>query len=502
MNHIEDGVSLAHTQVVGYEVGQGNAIEADFRVQSTYGNLAPAGLQNPSSFSTVFGAGGSTKYPTYDHFLSEDTDRVQWVPSRWFTRGALRLEVRTSDVEHNGTTERTAVIASNENVATGPDMYQRIGDEMWYGLAVRFDGNYPVAPPGGGWLLLQQWFAQNITLGVSGGSPPLALEVYTNGQFRIEVRGGAKATAGDTAPETTVGDIGLATTGVPHFFLFHVKWSDTSSGLVEVWHRAGGQVFPDTPQFSHTGINMLTVGGTQLDTYLQTCLYRSTRAETQAMEVGVSVAQPSRQKVEEALDESVQKSKFIVGVPRSTSQDEYPTFRESFTGNNALATGTVYYVYFVARRSMLITKLGAYVNTASVGATKQRLGLYTVNPVTFDLTPVAHTANVATLFDTTTKVTSSLVSLNLDATAGSWPTSYQIVEGASYCIGVISVGHSTIPQLRGLSLVNAIYDDSPKIVQSKTAQTDIGGGNAAPGSVVTAASIFQTGVCPGVVVAE
>jgi hypothetical protein len=179
----------------------------------------------------------------------------------------LRCEVRQSDFNNNGVSDRTEF--------TAPGITYVPGQDFWIASAIRLDPTFP-SITGTVWQLLWQFFGE--TGGTSTGSPPLALEV-DNDQLHLTVRGGAKALPIDDAPLERGHQIAPATKGVWHELLVHPVFATDTSGSVEVFHRERGGVFPASPQVVDHGINVLTVGGVEQWLYPEFGQYRATRPE-------------------------------------------------------------------------------------------------------------------------------------------------------------------------------------------------------------------------------
>jgi hypothetical protein len=210
----------------------------------------------------------------YDHALLADPSRVQAVsgPTRRPSFSA-RFEVRNGDYDTQW---------SDRSELTATKTLWREGNEIWYSTSILLPSSSPL-PPAGGWMLVAQWFAQDIPAGVSGGSPPLAIEVTPAGNFLLDVRGGPKATADELAPRNDGYLLGDAAPDVWHDFLIHAKWSSGSDGLVEAWEREAGGRWTADPQVSAAGPNVLTVAGHVLPTYSEVGIYRPRRLETQVV---------------------------------------------------------------------------------------------------------------------------------------------------------------------------------------------------------------------------
>jgi hypothetical protein len=122
-----------------------------------------------------------------------------------------------------------------------------LGADEFYGLDVRFPSNWQEPDVGGGigWgMTIAQFNFQNIW------GAPLTLTAHAN-DVRLTLQSGACAfgtgcaynnggapTGGvPTAYAVPPGQLALATW---HQFIVHVRWSASSSGVVEVWHRLKG----------------------------------------------------------------------------------------------------------------------------------------------------------------------------------------------------------------------------------------------------------------------
>ncbi len=222
---------------------------------------------------------------SYDHAGIQAPNRLQAVTTPSFAgKCAIRIEVRPGDLGGSGT---------DRDEITGTRTLWHNGDNAWYSLAFMLDPNRPKPAPGG-WMLIHQFFAQDIRAGISGGSPPFAIEITPAGQIDVDVRGGVKASSDDAAPWEHQTYLARATPGVWHALLIHIRWSSSSDGLVEVWHRRGSDSFPPTPQVSLRGPNVLTVAGHVLPVYAETGIYRSHTTTDQIVYYGGLTAAPTR----------------------------------------------------------------------------------------------------------------------------------------------------------------------------------------------------------------
>jgi len=228
----------------------------------------------------------------YDHLSDQLPSRVMAVTSPGGRPGcAIRVEIHQGDIDHGGSDR-------DEFTATGT--LWRNGQDVWYAMSFMLDRSSPL-PPAGVWMLVHQFFAQDIPAGVSGGSPPLAVEVTHAGAILIDVRGGSKASAYDRAPRDSGYWLSDATPGTWHDLIFHVRWSTGSDGLVEVWQRQPNGAFSAAPQVSAPGPNVLTVAGHVLPVYAETGAYRSTTSVVQTVYHGGLWAAATRTAVQAAL---------------------------------------------------------------------------------------------------------------------------------------------------------------------------------------------------------
>lgn len=127
--------------------------------------------------------------------------------------------------------------------------------------------------------------------------------------------------------------------------------------------------------------------------------------------------------------------------------------------------------YFTCRKSQTITKIRTVVgSTNQIGATLCRIGLFTAD-ASDNLTLVASTANDTSLWATANTVYDKALSS---------PTSYTVVRGQRYAIGMLVVGASQAPGLVGFTLGNsAIGNTAPRTGFLIGSQTDL------PSSIAT-----------------
>jgi hypothetical protein len=263
-------------------------------VNAAVANAAEA----PPSFSGGCYAKGdgnlkASELGDYSFVMLQEAGRLQATTEPGWKGGcAIRVEVREGDVDSNATDR--AEMAGNKIV-------WRAGDDVWYAMSFMLDSQSPMPSPSG-WMLVDQFFAQDKSRSISGGSPPLALEVEPQEGPRkgifVHVRGGAKPSAEASAPRDSSYRLSEASPGSWHELLIHVKWSGGSDGLVEVWQRQPNGLFSITPQVSATGPNVLTVAGDVLPVYAETGIYRSRAPYAQVVYYGGLWARPDRVEAE------------------------------------------------------------------------------------------------------------------------------------------------------------------------------------------------------------
>jgi len=163
---------------------------------------------------------------------------------------------------------------TNRSEISRPQVLWRSGQTKWYALSLLLGRRHPW-PGRGGWMIVTQFFAEDVHHGLSGGSPPVAIEVTSSGHLVLDIRGGRKVAPTAAAPLSAEYDLGTATSGVWHDLLLRVTWSTDAAGRVEAWQRTRGQRFTRTPQVDARGPNVLTVAGDVLPVYAEVGIYRS-----------------------------------------------------------------------------------------------------------------------------------------------------------------------------------------------------------------------------------
>lgn len=264
---------------------------------STSSGAAPArftgGCVDPSGPSALTAG----QLGSYEYILTGSQGSVEAVPNSQLPgRCAISVTVRQGDfMRTSAKTNRTEFAA--------PHTLWYSGESVWYALSFELTAGSPL-PRAGGWMLVDQFFAQNVAGGISGGSPPLSFEITPKGQIRMHVRGGAKSKGAESAPRNNSYFISPVRRGVWHDLLIHVRWSTTDSGLVGLWQRASNGAFATAPQVSVGGPNVLTVSGSVLPVYAETGIYRSTSPQDQTVDYGGLWARADRAEAEAFFSEN------------------------------------------------------------------------------------------------------------------------------------------------------------------------------------------------------
>jgi hypothetical protein len=225
----------------------------------------------------------------YSFLMVQAADRLQATDSpSWDGACSLRIEVQQGDVDSNATDR--AEMAGNQ-------VLWRDGESVWYALSFMLDPRSP-PPPRSGWMIVDQFFAQDRGRSISGGSPPLSLEIQQPGGIFVKVRGGEKSSEGAAAPRDSAYRLGEARSGTWHEVMIHAVWSTGSNGVIEVWQRDPGGDFSPAPAIVAAGPNVLTVDGDTLPVYAETGIYRSRAADSQVAYYGGLWARPDRTEAE------------------------------------------------------------------------------------------------------------------------------------------------------------------------------------------------------------
>ena len=165
---------------------------------------------------------------------------------------------------------------------------------------------------------------------------------------------------------------------------------------------------------------------------------------------------------------SFNSSVLLASLHSDAAIETYP--RSSVTtANSGISNGEVRLTNFTPLSDMTVTGITVVTGaTAQAGATLVRLGLFTVNTLTNEVTLVARTAN-----DTTICATPNTAHRRVFDTTGGFPDSYQLVAGTRYAVGLIVVGASTTPVLHAAGSGAAMLSLAPRMNGLLTGRTDL-----------------------------
>lgn len=152
----------------------------------------------------------------------------------------------------------------------------------------------------------------------------------------------------------------------------------------------------------------------------------------------------------------------------------------------APASGRVDLMYVEAYRDLTITQIGSMSRQTAVGTLNgHRKGLYTVDPVTGNLTLVARTGLQSSAVYTATN-TEYVSPLN---TTGGFPASYRMESGKLYAFGHFITWTTTGPVLKGYgtNIPSATLARAPRLAGGLNGQSDL------PTSILAANVLAATG---------
>jgi hypothetical protein len=144
------------------------------------------------------------------------------------------------------------------------------------------------------------------------------------------------------------------------------------------------------------------------------------------------------------------------------------TFPRLTIGFLTITTGNVLYSFFTPLTTVTVSQITMLSGgTAAAGLTLARMGLVTYDGATGSATLVARCASDTTLFTATrTAYTRSF------DTAGSFPSSYQLVAGTRYGIALLCVG-TTMPTIQGNAGLAEMSALTPRLTAIRTSQSDL-----------------------------
>jgi hypothetical protein len=150
----------------------------------------------------------------------------------------------------------------------------------------------------------------------------------------------------------------------------------------------------------------------------------------------------------------------------TTVVDTQPRFTVNYTV--LLTSGTEYLSFFTPLVDMTVSQVSMLTGqTGASGLTLARMGLFTWIESTSTLTLVARNASDTTLFNSQYKIFTRAFD-----TSGGFPSSYNLVAGTRYALGVIQVG--TTPSYMSFSnYQTSLANPLPRLAGGKAGQTDL-----------------------------
>ncbi|NJL83750.1 MAG: hypothetical protein HC890_13935 [Chloroflexaceae bacterium] len=174
-----------------------------------------------------------------DVFLTNDFENGSL--GSWRLESPKSSAIQVSSAESRGgnkslqfTLNQSDPIVNNGKRAEIKQPYTAPGTEQWYGFSLFLPDNFVSDRERE---IVAQWHSKADTALGEGlpGAPPLALHTI-NGEWQLLRRWDSKPITEKHKPEGSQNiDLGQYQTGEWTDWVFHVKWSHKSDGLVEVW---------------------------------------------------------------------------------------------------------------------------------------------------------------------------------------------------------------------------------------------------------------------------
>ncbi len=164
-----------------------------------------------------------------------------------------QFQIVTSPVRQGMYAAKTIVHDGDEFLTTGGErcdleidssQNEHEGDDLWYAFSVQFASPWQnPGPPPGDWLLIADWHASSNYPNIC---QPMQLETNGNGELILKmltgnVEGYNCFNGSGTAHEFSEVVLPFVSPGLWHDFIFHVVWTTSYSGSVELWHLLEGQ---------------------------------------------------------------------------------------------------------------------------------------------------------------------------------------------------------------------------------------------------------------------
>ncbi|HFC29681.1 MAG TPA: hypothetical protein ENJ44_01425 [Oceanospirillales bacterium] len=185
----------------------------------------------------------------------ETGDHSQWADLNWNLNRpeSEQFQIVTSPVRQGLYSAKTIVHDGDEFLNTGgercdleimPNQREHEGDDLWYAFSVQFDSNWQnPGPPPGDWLLIADWHA-------SGNYPNICqvMQLETDGTGALilhmltgDVQGYDCYDGSGSAYYYSEPVLSSISAGLWHDFVFHVVWTSSNNGSVELWHLLEGE---------------------------------------------------------------------------------------------------------------------------------------------------------------------------------------------------------------------------------------------------------------------
>lgn len=130
----------------------------------------------------------------------------------------------------------------------------------------------------------------------------------------------------------------------------------------------------------------------------------------------------------------------------------------------AILSGTVYFTVFKSPKSFTPASIKMGNGTAATAVTLAKMGLYSINPLSLEMTLIASTANDTTIFNTANV-----------ANQRNFVAAPSLLSGSWYATALIVVGTGTMPAIMGppASAYTSIFTQvAPRLCGSRSGQTD------------------------------
>jgi hypothetical protein len=147
----------------------------------------------------------------------------------------------------------------------------------------------------------------------------------------------------------------------------------------------------------------------------------------------------------------------------ATSVDTFN--RAIATTTTGVVSGTIGFTFFTPNQNLTVSQVSMINVSANGGVTLARMGLYTFDGTTATL--VARTASDTSLFN----VANTLSTRSFDTTGG-FPSTYNLVAGERYALGIIQVA-SSVASFSGITTNALMSSSAPRMTGSATSQTDL-----------------------------